>query len=169
MPRADTELDTVQYRIAQPTDVPAIQSAAAESWQATYQHIHTPEYIANFLATRYSEGFLLEMIANPQARFLVACQGPRVVGFCYFGESSHGAELFRFYVVPDYWRRGIGSQLLRLMEQCWQEHGIAAYRCFVYGRNEIGKSFYLKNNFVHDPAHDEADEWCMRKKISEVR
>jgi ribosomal protein S18 acetylase RimI-like enzyme len=146
-------------------DVEGVQRVASESWHATYREIYDREYIAQFLERAYSTEGLRRAIQSDRSVFLVARDGHRVVGFCHAGPGERGHQLYRIYVLPDCWRAGIGERLLATMEAALREQGIREYYCYVHSRNEIGKSFYRKQDFVHAPQHDQADEWCMVKRI----
>jgi len=148
---------------AREEDVPGIRHVAEASWRTTYRDIFAPEYIAEFLHRSYSIDGLMRSVRNQNAVFLVCRDGSRVVGFCHFGPGRHGSELYRMYVLPDYWRSGIGAQFVQMMEEEWWRQGVIEYYCYVHGQNEIGKAFYLKHGFVHDPARDQDDEWYIVK------
>jgi len=156
---------SLTYTRADEADIEGIQHVAAKTWRATYKGIFSEEFIASFLGRAYSTEALQRSIRNPQALFLVAKDADRVVGYCHFGPGERGPELYRMYVLPDYWRAGIGTRFVHMMEAHWREQGVSEYSCVVHARNEIGKAFYLKHGFVHEPARDQADEWCMVRRI----
>ncbi len=155
----------VTFEQAQQSDVEGIQHVAAESWRATYKGIFSPEFITDFLARAYSMEGLSRSVRNPEHIFLVARDGPQVVGFCHYGVGRQGPELFRMYVLPGYWRTGTGTGFLRLLESGLAGQGVAAYYCYVHSRNEIGKAFYLQRGFVHEPTRDRDHEWCMIRRL----
>jgi ribosomal protein S18 acetylase RimI-like enzyme len=69
--------------------------------------------------------------------------------------------------MPDYHRQGIGTELIRRVEEELRAQSVSQYFCFVHSRNEIGKAFYLKHSFVHVPERDSPAEsdWCMEKTL----
>jgi ribosomal protein S18 acetylase RimI-like enzyme len=154
---------------AQETDIPTIQLTAAESWRATYAQIFTAAFIERFLADAYAAEALRRSVASEQSIFLVAKAGDQMVGYCQAGEGQerHGGAqaLYRLYVLPAYWRQGIGARLLAQAETWLIERGATGYYCYVHGQNEVGKAFYRKADFVHDPAHDQDGEWYMWKEL----
>ncbi len=156
----------ITYTAAQEADVEGIQHVAAESWRATYKGIFSPEFISDFLASAYSMEGLSRSVRNPEHIFLVARDGPQVVGFCHYGVGRQGPELFRMYVLPDYWRSGTGTGFLRLLESRLAGHGVAEYYCYVHRRNEIGKAFYVRRGFVHESSRDREEEWCMVRRLA---
>jgi GNAT superfamily N-acetyltransferase len=158
-------VDGLIFERADERDAPAIQRVAAESWRATYKGIFTEDLIASFRERNYSIEGLRHSINSPGAVMLVVRDGERIVGFCQFGDGR-GPQLYRMYVLPDYWRLGIGGRFVEMMEDEWRRRGVSEYFCFVHGRNEIGKAFYVKHGFVHVPERDAEDEWCMVKRIT---
>jgi RimJ/RimL family protein N-acetyltransferase len=164
--RDDPErLRTVPIGGARVEDAEAIHGVARESWEATYRDIYTPEFISEFVDRNYSVEGLERSIAGGRSTYLVARDFGRVVGFCHFGIGPRGPELYRMYLRPDYWRSGIGRRFVHMMEAGWRAQGVAAYFCYVHERNEVGKGFYLKARFVHDPSRDDADEWCLVRQV----
>ncbi len=163
-------MDDFTFSKATEADVTGIQFTAEESWRATYKDIFTESFISTFLARAYSTENLKRSVNSQRTTFLVAKEDDFVVvGFCHFGPniSDDGIELYRLYVDPDYWRLGIGGRLLALMETHLREQGIDEYYCYVHGRNEVGKAFYVKSGFQHDPARDKPadEEWYMVKRL----
>jgi diamine N-acetyltransferase len=143
------------------SDVAGIQKAAELSWRATYKDIFSEEFITRFLEQAYASDALERSVTGGRSDFLVARDGERVIGFCHFGPSLEGeTELYRLYVVPEYWRKGIGGRLVEMMEGRLSSRGVAAYHCYVHTDNEIGKSFYARRGFAHVPARDRSDGHC---------
>jgi len=106
-----------QYRPAQPEDAPAIRLVALDSWHVTYRDIFTPDYIAQFLDRAYSVEALEHSIQRPGRIFEVATTlVGKVVGFMQYSNSGDGSELTRIYVHPNYFRCGIGGNMIRRLE-----------------------------------------------------
>jgi ribosomal-protein-alanine N-acetyltransferase len=147
-------------------DVEGIRRVAAIGWRTTYRDIYTAEHVADFIDRAYSLEGLTRSVNRPQQVFLVAKDGRWVVGFCHFGPSEAGFQLYRMYVVPAYWRVGIGARFMALMEAHLRGLGAADYHCYVQERNEIGKAFYRKAGFVREASRDQGDEWCMVKRLA---
>lgn len=166
MAERDAEaLSDVRIRTARVDDITAIQAAASESWRAAYGHIFAPGFIAGFLNSAYSTSALRAAVAGRRSTFLVAETGGDIKGFAQFGERGRGPELFRLYVHPRHWRRGIGRRLLSHVEMQFLVLGAARYFCTVHKDNVIGRNFYLSQGFAHVGERDTRDEWCMRKAL----
>lgn len=154
------------YSDATAADIAGIQSAARESWRATYRDILPPGVVDDFVARNYAHAALYVAVQRSADIFLVAKDRERVVGFCHLGDRGGGPEMYRLYLVPECWGHGTGSRLLALLEQRLRERGITGYRCFVHKRNERAKSFYARRGFVHDSTCDDGDDECLRKSLA---
>jgi RimJ/RimL family protein N-acetyltransferase len=146
-------------------DIPQIQAVAAKSWQATYKDIFPADFILNFIKRAYTTDGLRQSIERDS--FHVKKVEGQLVGFCHGGVRSHGAELFRIYLLPGEWGKGIGGELLQAMESDFAEQSVTDYHCYVHSQNEVGIAFYKKQGFTHQPEHDKDSEWYMHKRIAE--
>jgi diamine N-acetyltransferase len=165
-------MSEITIAIARPADVPGIHAAAEASWRATYKDIFPDEFITRFLENAYSLENLELAVNSPRTVFLAARNGDDVIGFCHYGPSREHSdlypiELYRIYVVPAFWRQGIGSRLLAEMEGRLTEQDVPSYYCHVHARNEIGKGFYLRHGFYHNSERNRTgdEEWCMVKSL----
>ncbi|MFN8487643.1 MAG: GNAT family N-acetyltransferase [Caldilineaceae bacterium] len=159
-------MNTISYAKAQSTDIAGIQQVAAESWRATYANIFTEEFIRDFLDDAYNAPSLARSVQDEQACFVVAKVGEQIIGFGHGGPSSLGAMLYRLYLLPAYWRQGVGGGLLERVEAWFRENKLAGYSCYVHSQNEIGKAFYQKQGFVHVADKDQEGEWCLWKNLT---
>jgi GNAT superfamily N-acetyltransferase len=151
---------------AQGVDIAGIQAVAAASWHATYGSIFTREFIERWLANAYDAEALQRAIGWDRSTFLVAKADDQVVGFCQAGKGrDQGFLLYRLYLASTHWRQGIGSQLIGAAERWFQGRGATGYACYVHSQNEVGKAFYQKAGFIHEPAHDHDDEWYLWKSL----
>jgi len=162
--------------LAQPSDIPSLQEAAAVSWRATYRDIFEPEFVERFLAHAYSAVGLERAFQDSRTHFLVVRngreRGAEVAAFCQVGPPSHPedappscGELYRLYVRPNHQRRGLGRRLLCIVEDWLAAQGYARYGCYVHARNERGKAFYWQMGFNRRPLHDLEDEWYLVKEL----
>lgn len=158
----------IQIRPAGEADVPEIRRVAEESWRRTYRDIFSPPEIDAFMEDWYSRSALRSSVAGDASLLLVAEVGGRVAGFGEAGDRGLGAEVFRLYVEPGQWRRGIGSRLLEGLESRLREEAVESVLLYVHRENEIGRSFWRKHGFRRHPRGDREDdpcEVCMRKEL----
>ncbi len=161
-----SERDSLAIGPAGDADVSEIRRVASVSWRTTYRDIFAREFIDRFLDDAYSLGGLRRAVDDPTHRFLVAKDARWVVGFCHYGPSPRGIQLYRMYVAPAYWRAALGGRFVALLDEDLRRRGVSEYYCFVHQRNEIAKAFYRKRGFVHETSRDEAEEWFMVRRLS---
>ncbi len=152
-------------RPGQRGDIAGIQEVARASWHGAHHEIFSKDAMDLFLASVYSRVSLRTSLANRCATFLVAVFDGRVLGFCEFGDRGAGPELFRLYIHPRVWGRGVGRRLLSHAEMLLTTCGGRHYFVTVHNGNERRKSFYAKQGFVHNISRDSADEWYMAKLL----
>jgi len=153
-------------RPGQRGDIAGIQEVARASWHGAYHEIFSKESMDSFLASAYSRVSLRASLANHRATFIVAVLDGRVLGFCQFGDRGAGPELFRLYIHPRVWGRGVGRRLLSHAEMQLAACGGRRYFVTVHNRNERAKGFYAKQGFVHDASRDSDEEWYMAKLLA---
>lgn len=154
-----------EVRPARAADLAAIQTVARRSWHKAYARVFATRVIKNFLAHSYGAANLRAELANRRATFLVAWRRGRVLGFCHFGERGGGPELFRLYIDPDFWGRGIGRRLISHAEMRFLVVGARRYFLTVHRRNTRAILFYIAMGFTHDRGRDHRDEWYMAKVL----
>lgn len=168
----------ITIRRANVDDVVALQSTASACWWATYQEILPASFIESFLARAYSHDRLLAQFIAPNALFLVVMAREQsgeeaLVGFGQAGPPLPrrdaapvaSADLHRLYLLPNWQRRGIGSQLLGELEAWLRQQGHPYYGAYVHERNEPAKHFYARQGFVHNAVCDVQDEWYLVKSL----
>lgn len=160
--------DAVRIRPAADDDVGDVRRVAEESWRRTYRDVFSPTEIEEFMDAWYSRSALLSSVSGDDSSLLVAEVDGRVAGFGEAGDRGLGPEIFRLYVDPGQWRRGIGSRLLDALEGRLREEGVEGVLLYVHRENGIGRSFWRKHGFRRHPEGDRDDdpcELCMRKEL----
>lgn len=156
----------VIFRQIEKADAAGIQAVALKAWQHTYREIFDQAFIENFVRQNYNPEALISLlprIRSGEIFFEIAESNAQLVGFCQIGLTTQGAQLFRIYVLPSSIGKGLGRRFLQSGETFVLSHGLGGYFCFVHKDNEIGKSFYLRNQFRHISDRDKGDEWFMEK------
>ena len=164
-----------KYRPFQIKDAFDIKEVALKSWLFTYGHIYDDEYIQKRINKAY-EPELLQKLTEPINQGLTemfVCEyNEKVIGFAqvgyykyYLRETIKQMELSRIYIDPEYSRKGIGEQLLNLVEKWVIRKNFDKYCLFVHQNNPIGIKFYQKNGFKRNKAFDEEDELYYEKTL----
>jgi ribosomal protein S18 acetylase RimI-like enzyme len=133
-----------------------------------YKDIYPAGFINNFVQTNYAPAGLLRLVPPIHAGhqfFHVALSQSSMVGFCHIAETRKGMELLRIYLRPSYIGQGIGRALLHQGEEFITARGHSTYFCFVHKENDLGKNFYVHNGFRYVIEQDDAEEWCMEKRL----
>lgn len=157
---------TCDVRPARDRDIHGIQAVARTSWRRAYQDIFAAHAIDAFLAEAYGKARLGAALADRHSTFLIAVGEGRTLAFCQFGDRGGGAELFRLYVCPRRWNRGIGRRLLSHTEMQLTVCGERRYFLTVHSRNRRAIAFYAGQGFRRSQAHDRGELWCMTKPLS---
>ena len=74
--------------------------------------------------------------------FLVACDGPRIVGSVLGGWDGRRCWVYRVAVHPDYQRKGIGRTLMSELEKRLGPKGALAINIIRNARNDRARAFY---------------------------
>lgn len=110
---------SIEIRSATPSDVAAIQRVARRTWHASYDDILGPEHVDAVVDDWYGAEGLRSAVTDDAQPFLVAVGDDGIRGFAHTGphpEREAVRVLYRIYVDPDHWGRGLGSRLLRETE-----------------------------------------------------
>ncbi|MCE7734279.1 MAG: GNAT family N-acetyltransferase [Candidatus Heimdallarchaeota archaeon] len=160
----------INYRGFQSHDADQVFEVAKNSWEETYKEIFSTEFISKFVNKAYDPNSLQKTIPLIEAGltgFWVATNNNSVVGFAQVGYSSTRLEkkdpkneiyLYRIYVDPDHLGKGVGSELLELVENWVKKEQKGYYVCYCHKNNDLGKQFYFKKKFEHIPERDNLEE-----------
>lgn len=87
-------------------------------------------------------------IANRDTSSIVMCKGSRIVAFAimFFGEEH--AHLNLLAVRPEFHRLGLGTRMMRWLEESAQTAGIRAIHLEVRARNQNARRFYRRLGFL---------------------
>lgn len=141
-------------RDAEPRDAEAIGQVRVTAWRAAYQKFMPKEFLtaldpANNLAE------LKERLSNQSSDFIlsVAEEYGHVVAFSIVGKPRYEAtaktiELWAVNVSPEYWRRGIGSGLVKRAITYASRSGFESIELWCLKGNTPAQNAYRKLGFV---------------------
>ncbi|MBP5609561.1 MAG: GNAT family N-acetyltransferase [Lachnospiraceae bacterium] len=104
--------------------------------------------------------FELYVYEDPDTGVLKGMMG---IGICEDDDKKDAFELHFLYVDPAYMRMGVGYEMLRFYEQIGKDRGFRKYVIWVLEDNDIGKSFYEKNNYRVDGKEKIFKRWNKRE------
>ena len=133
-------------RRAEPSDVPAIRSVAADAWHEAHAPIIGTDTVAEFLAEYYDPASFQDRIDHTATILAVATDTENtVVGYILATPIDTDGTTFalsQIYVVPDRWAEGIGQRLLDHVEQKSRDCGGERISLGVMAENDRAIGFY---------------------------
>jgi ribosomal protein S18 acetylase RimI-like enzyme len=100
---------------------------------------------------------------------LVAETDDGIVGFVHFGPNDDEpvGEIYRFFVAPECWGRGVGQALMRRASEQLQAAGFQEALLWVHADNERARRFYEARGWRPDGV--ERDERAFGRVVKELR
>ncbi len=142
-------------RKATTDDIPAIAGLHIEGWKAAYGGIVDQTYLDTLdLGMRIKSWG--EWMAAGESDTYLAEEGGRVAGFVTIGRTktappgsspirpSHSGEIYALYLHPDFWRKGLGTALIKHAARELKEKKHSAICLWVLDANARAKGFYEK-------------------------
>ena len=147
----------VEVRDATQADANAIAYVVVQSWRAAYRGLLPDDVLAG-LSISDREQFWSDALTTrpPHTRVVVATIADAVVGFAATGPPLVAADradptlgdLYALYLVPDVWRRGIGTQLHAAALDRLRSCGFTRAGLWVLDTNERALRFYSRHGWT---------------------
>lgn len=145
-----------EIREVKESDLEDIRELNRKSWEKAYRGI-IPEEKLEENTGDYPHERLQGKMRDDKLLFLVAEVDGKVVGtinFCWSEENTHDfvnieqkeAQLRAVYLHPKYWKKGIGTELVKAGVEKIPEK-IEKLKVESLAENEIGRGFYSKMGF----------------------
>jgi ribosomal protein S18 acetylase RimI-like enzyme len=139
----------IHMRRARAADARAIADVHVRTWREAYHDLLPAEFLAALDVDARERHWGSELAVMPADRMpWLADSHGEVVGFASIGPSRDvdagpaTGEIYAIYVVPDFWARGVGADLLRRAEHDLLEHGYTDATLWVLADNERARRFY---------------------------
>lgn len=135
-------------REAKIEDAAAIAKVHVDSWRTTYQGIIPDQFLAG-LSYERSELMWQDILSNSQPiNFTVVAESDQgnIIGFANGGREREGSpiytgEVFAIYLLEEFQRRGIGSQLMMVLVSRLIQGGLTSLLVWVLEENPA-RRFY---------------------------
>jgi GNAT superfamily N-acetyltransferase len=156
-----------RIRLAEADDAEAIAAIQIAAWRTAY---------AGFLPAPFLDGLDVAARADqwrtrigPAMRpgaptFVALDEGEVVRGFTHTGptrdddlDPAGRAEIYTIYVDPATWRHGIGSALLRAVDEFWRPSDVHELVLWAFKDNADGRAFYERLGWRTDGAEQVDD------------
>jgi GNAT superfamily N-acetyltransferase len=117
-----------------------------DSWRTTYTGLVPEEVLANLSYERRARGWADALIATEEVIFVAEDDSGQIVGFASGGPERSGdkgfdGELYAIYLLEDYQKLGIGSELTLAVAKRLAELGVRSLFVWVLAGNPA-KAFY---------------------------
>jgi ribosomal protein S18 acetylase RimI-like enzyme len=144
--------EVIVTRIAGEDDVPIIGSILCDSWKHAYRGLVEDRYLDTLSSDRWTD-FLTEGFANNKLNCLLILvdglpAGAAVVRRSEINFYPDDAEMVCLYLLPAYIGRGIGTVLLKKMEQILIEMNYTHCVLDVISANRQAVRFYEHKGFI---------------------
>lgn len=164
-------------RTAGVNDAPAVGFVQEAIWRQVYRDVLPHEMLLSLTPQVFAQIWRDSLADPPEGvhRLLVACDGPRVVGFAAIGPSQDPdaghttAEITTLGVHPDARGRGHGSRLLNAAVDVLREAGATEAVTWVLAAHDDTRAFLTGSGFSADGAHRSRDLGGSGEPAREVR
>ncbi|USS85035.1 GNAT family N-acetyltransferase [Fructilactobacillus myrtifloralis] len=127
----------------------------------TYRGSSADANIAAYLDQEYSPARIKEQLTESNCAFYFIVVDGKIGGYMKlnFGEAQtedydgKSMEVEKLYVLPDFKRQGLGTQLLEFAEQKARAHAADYMWLGVWSENEKAKAFYHEIGFRQTTTH----------------
>ncbi|HAM71027.1 MAG TPA: N-acetyltransferase [Verrucomicrobiales bacterium] len=135
---------------AAPEDIPTLRGLAEKTWWSHYPGILSHDQIVYMLRRMYDPARLREEMETGLSTYFLARLGTLPVGFAAVGPTPLPEEfkLHKLYVHPGAQRRGIGRQLLHVVESMARAEGARRLILCVNRGNAGALAAYARYGFI---------------------
>lgn len=148
-------MDRITLRPCLPAEWPALQAFGREIFFQTFRDHNSPENMAAYLETAFSDQQVQAELGNPDSAFWLALDGARIVGYLKIntGPAQHalqdagGLEIERIYVDPAFMGRGLAALLLDQAQTLARAQQAPFIWLGVWEHNPRAIRFYEKSGF----------------------
>lgn len=169
----------INIRLAHPADVSDMAEIHARSWKAAYKDILPMAYIEAKNATRLAQ-FRRIITEDNDSQYIIECNGKAVGIMCVdvpqkdtaiindSGTDDSFYELHAIYLLPEYYRKGIGTITLNFAFAKAREAGKCHMILWVFEENGNAVRFYESCGFYADGASKLYDCGETKKVIADI-
>ncbi len=150
------QVENVTIRPATIADAKRMAKIHADAWQVTYRHLVPDSFLARFTYDKRTQAFSAAVAKQSEESYLAEL-GDCVVGILTIGPNRDAdlgktfiGEIWRIYLNPAYWRRGIGTSLVKAAEAKLLARGYNELVLWVFRDNWQARTFYEKLGYLPD-------------------
>ncbi len=148
----------VEIRSGRPEDARAIARVLTEAREVAYRGV-LPDAAVDWMRTQLDTAKWERILrARPSGLYGIAVAevGNQVAGYADWGHEREGdsrgevGELLSLFVLPELWRKRIGTQLLAFAERKLRDLGYRGAVLWVLEDNQRGRRFYERAGWAAD-------------------
>ena len=172
-------MNSIEVRLAQYQDVPAMRQVAILSYEATFAQHNTRENMDAFYIDSYNLEKMQEEFYEPSAVLYLAFAEQTLAGFVRLRKNQEVAstlgnntiELQRLYIHPNQQGKGIGKLLMEKAMEYASQLQVDWIWLGVWEKNYNAQKFYTKWGFEKFDEHvfqmgdDPQIDWLLKKKL----
>lgn len=152
-------------RKATVADAEAIATIHVRAWQTAYAEIFPAEFLANLSLERRIAAWREQLENNPGLTFIAEENG-LVTGWVSGGlsidaDAAGVSEVQAIYVLPEYWDKGVGAELMQTIEQALPP--LHTTTLWVLRDNQRALRFYEKLGYTADGAEEELERGGVKR------
>jgi GNAT superfamily N-acetyltransferase len=130
-------------RRAQENEGPILHEIRWQAWKIAYKNIYNEATIQDFFHGETCEKRTWQTKQFTHEENLVCQVGDEIVGFATFGWTPMSSgELKSFYVLPQYWNKGIGSMMWKEIMEICSKNFLVSFDIWVLNRAR-SRDFYV--------------------------
>jgi len=118
----------IDIRRGRREDLPSVAKVHVDSWQRSFAGITPPDYLAKMSVEKRLEAYSLRRCDENYSMMVAWHAESGIVGFADFGTpklpGDFDAQIFSFYFLPEYQRKGFGERLFRRCVRRMAENGV---------------------------------------------
>lgn len=146
----------MDLRPAQPADATALAELGARSFTRKFGYLYSEDNLASFLAGAHAPAKVVQEIADPAMRIMLAERDGTLLGFCKLvmdcgwpkhARGSRAIELKQLYTDPDATGQGIGASLMAWALDEASRFCADEVQLSVYSDNTGAQKFYRRYGF----------------------
>jgi len=133
--------------------IPDISVAHVAAWQKAYRGILSDEQLDNLQVENFIKGWKHNIFKKGRTNLIWVTENDKAVGFVSFGKpydenEKIQAEIYGFYVHPDFWKKRIGYQLMKnAVLKISKQENFNGVILWVMTKNRASRNFYERFGF----------------------
>ncbi len=146
----------IRLREATPNDAATMATVHIEAWRAAYRGLVPDEFLAALDHERRAKRFRGFLETGERGTYIIEVDGVPVghltIGPCRDDdlESRSVGEIWGIYLLPAFWRKGIGSEICRRAEAMLSTRGYELVVLWVFEGNGAACCFYEAMGYAAD-------------------